>query len=100
MGQITIVITSAELDHYNAGHASEAQIALRSASADIAPGIEKLTSTNRANLILGGCVTLVAGDPGAVWRAHNNENLKDFDALFSLLARRPDGEMRFLCELG
>ncbi|MCH8878232.1 MAG: hypothetical protein IIA89_15695 [Chloroflexi bacterium] len=100
MGQITLVVTSAELDHYNAGHALEAQIALRSPSPDIAPTIEELTSKNRANLILGGHVTLVAGDPGAVWRAHNNEAPEDFDALFNLLARRPDGEMRFLCDIG
>lgn len=100
MGQITLVVTSTELNHYNAGHASEAQIALRSPSPDIAPAIEGLTSMNRANLILGGCVTLVAGDPGAVWRAHNKEDPEDFDVLFNLLARRPDGEMRFLCDIG
>ena len=99
MGQITLVVTSAELNYYNAGHAAEAQIALRSPSADIAPAIRDLTSKNRANLILGGCVTLVAADPGAIWRAHNEENVEDFDTLFDLLARRPDREMRFLCDL-
>ena len=95
-----LVVTRAELDHYNAGHAAEAQIALRSPSSDIAPAIKDLTSKNRANLILGGCVSLVAGDPGAIWRAHNEQNIEDFDALFNLLARRPDKEMRFLCDLG
>jgi len=100
VGQITLVVTRAELDHFNSGHASEAQIALRSPSPDISPAIGKLTSTSHANLVLGGCITLIAGDPGAVWRAHNNENPEDFDTLFNLLARRPDGEMRFLCEIG
>lgn len=99
MGQITLVVTRAELDHYNAGHAAEAQIAIRSPSPDIAPAIKNLTSMNRANLILGGCVELVAGDPGAIWRAHNEDNVQDFDALFNLLARRSDREMRFLCDL-
>jgi len=99
VGQITLVVTRAELNHYNSGHESEAQIALRSPTTDIALVIRNLTTKNRVNLILGGCITLVAGDPGAVWRAHNEQNIEDFDSIFFLLARRPDEEMTFLCEL-
>ena len=100
MGQITLVVTRAELDHCNAGHAAEAQIALRAPSSDIAAAIRDLSSKKRVNLILGGCVILVAADPGAIWRAHNERNSEDFDSLFNLLARRPDKGMRFLCDLG
>jgi hypothetical protein len=100
VGQITLVVTRRELGHFNAGHTAEAQIALRSPSPDLAPAIVALSSKNRANLMLGGCVSLVAGDPGAIWRAHNDRTAEDFDTLFALLARRPDCEMRFICELG
>ena len=100
MGQITLVVTRPEYEHFNAGHTAQAQIALRSASSDIAPVIAALSSKNRVTPILGGCVSLVAGDPGAIWRAHNEQHAQDFDSLFDLLARRPDDEMRFLCELG
>jgi len=30
---------------------------------------------------------------------HNGQQVQDFDAFFNLLARRPDHEMRFLCEI-
>jgi hypothetical protein len=100
VGQITLVVTSPELDYYNAGHTAEAQIALRSPTPDLAPAIAAVSSKNRANLILGGCLSLVAGDPGAIWRAHNERNVEDFDSMFELLARRPDCEMRVFCELG
>ena len=99
MGLITLVVTKAELDHFNSGHVSEAQIAIRAPSSDIGDVFRGLTTKNRVNLILGECITLVAGDPGAIWRAHNEEYTKDFDSLFFMLSRRPDKEMRFLCEL-
>lgn len=99
MAEITLVVTRAELDHVTSGHRDEAQIALRSPSHDIAPKIRGLTSAKRASVTLGGCVTLIAADPGAIWRAHNGAQEEDFDALFNLLARRPDGEMRFLCHV-
>ena len=99
MGYINLVVTQAELDHYQSGHELEAQIALRSPSPDIAELIRGLTAKNQINFILGGCIILVAGDPGAIWRAHNEEYIKDFDSLFFLLARRPDEEMTFLCDI-
>lgn len=98
MGYLNLVVTLAELDHYQSGHELEAQIALRSPSPGIGKILRGLTAKNRVKLILGECVTLVAGDPGAIWRAHNKEYVKDFDSLFFMLARRPDKEMTFLCE--
>jgi hypothetical protein len=50
-------------------------------------------------LRLGGRVSLVVGDRGAIWRAHNEQYAGDFEALFALLARYPSQPMRFLCEL-
>ena len=99
MGYVNLVVTQAELDHYKSGHELEAQLALRSPSPEIAEILSGLTAKNRVKLILGDCVTLVAGDPGAIWRAHNEEYVKDFDSLFFMLARRPDQEMRFICEV-
>lgn len=99
MAEITLVVTRAEFDHVTSGHRNEAQIALRSPSPDIATRIRSLTLAKPASITLGGCVTLIAADPGAIWRAHNGGQAEDFDALFNLLARRPDGEMRFLCQI-
>lgn len=100
MGQLELVVTRAELDHCKeTGNKSERQITLRSPSADIADIIKGLNRNNRVTLVLGSCVSLVVGDTSAIWRAHNEEYSEDFDILFNLLARRPDREMRFLCEL-
>lgn len=99
MPEISLVVTRPALNHISAGRQNEAQIAIRSATADIAPRIRQLSANNGVNLQLGGCIVLDVRDPGAIWRAHNAEQLEDFDALFSLLARRPDHEMRFLCDI-
>src|SRR5579862_2023925 len=99
MPLISLVVTQRALDHANAGNQSQRQIAIRAPSSDIQPRISQLSARHRAKLRLGGCVNLVAGDPGAIWGAHNQAYAEDFDALFDLLARRPGVEMRFLCEL-
>jgi len=98
MGFINLVVTQAELNHYQSGHELEAQIAQRSPSSEIVENLRGLTAKNRVNFILGGCITLVAGDSNAIWRAHNEEYVKDFDSLFFMLARRPDEEMKFVCD--
>ena len=63
------------------------------------PTIQQLTAMNQRTLRLGGCIDLIQGDPGAIWRTHNGQQVRDFDALYNLLERRPDHEMRFLCEI-
>ena len=99
MSEITLVVTRAEVEHYRAGHPDEAQIAMRDATPDIEPRIKALTANNRARITLGGCVTPVAGDPGAIWRAHNGQYAEVFDSLFNTLARRPGVGMRCLCSI-
>jgi len=99
MPNVTLLVTQAHLNHVNAGNENQKQIAMREASADIWPQLSQLNTGNRVNVRLGGCVTLVAGDPGAIWRAHNTQHAEDFDSLFDLLARRPGVGMRFLCDL-
>ena len=99
MAKINLVVTQAELDHFHSGHELEAQIALRNPSPEIIKTLRGLTAKNRVKLVLGGCIILVAGDPGAIWRAHNEEFMKDFDSLFYLLARRPDQELTMYCEI-
>ena len=98
-GSINLVVTKAELDHYQSGHELEAQIALRSPSPEIGKILRGLTAKNRVRLVLGGCIILVVGDSGAIWRAHNGEFINDFDSLFFMLFRRPNEEMMFLCEI-
>jgi hypothetical protein len=99
MPEISLVVTRPVINHTMHDRQNESQIAIRAATADIAPQIRQLTAGNGANLQLGGCIVLDVRDPGAIWRAHNAQQLEDFDALFNLLARRPDHEMRFLCEI-
>jgi hypothetical protein len=99
MAEISLVVTRAVLDHVGSGNLAQRQIALRAPSPDIRARVSGLARLQRRYLRLGGCITLVAGDPGAIWRAHNATYAEDFDALYELLARHPDMPMRFLCEL-
>lgn len=98
MSGVSLLVTSPVLAH-TGEDPREKQIAVRLASKDIADALAAITAGARRELVLGGCITLNIGDPGAIWRAHNVDGLDDFDALFDLLARRPDQEMRFLCDL-
>ena len=100
MPEISLLVTRPEMAYVEQGRQNEWQIAMRHASPDIAADLMLLTKTNRREVILGGCIGLIAADPGAIWRAHNENRTDDFDALFGLLARRPDEAMRFLCRLG
>jgi hypothetical protein len=99
MPTVTLVVTPPHLRHVKAGHENQKQIAMREASSDIWPRLSQLTAGNRVNIQIGGCVTLIAGDPGAIWLAHNKEHVADFNSLFDLLARRPGVGMQFLCDL-
>jgi hypothetical protein len=49
--------------------------------------------------MLGGRLTLVVADRGAIWRVHNEEHVSDFDVLFEFLAKYPSQPMRFVCEI-
>lgn len=98
MSEVSLVVTGPVLAHTGADP-KERQIAVRLASPDIAQALAAITANARREILLGGCISLVIGDPGAIWRAHNTNRLDDFDSLFELLSRRPDRDMRFLCEL-
>jgi hypothetical protein len=99
MSEITLVVTQPVVNHVLQDHPNEKQIAIRASTRDVAPTIQQLTAMNRRTLRLGGCIDLILGDPGAVWRAHNGQQVQGFDALYNLLERRPNHEMRFLCEI-
>ena len=46
-----------------------------------------MTARQRITLQLGGCVRLVVGDPGAIWRAHQAGEMEaDFESLSELLS--------------
>ena len=98
MSEVSLLVTSPVLA-YTGDDPREKQIAVRLASKDIADMLASITAGARRELVLGGCIILAIGDRGAVWRAHNTDRLEDFDAIFELLSRRRDCEMRFLCEL-
>jgi len=99
MSEISLRVTSAVLSHLADGRKDERQIALTSPSADIASELASISAKNKRVLVIGNSIALVLADRNALWRAHNADRLADFDAFFELLARRPDQEMRVLCEL-
>ena len=99
MPEISLLVTQPVIDHTTPGRQNERQIAYRSATQDIVLALNQLSASNRANLLLGCCVTVIIGDRGAIWRSHNAQHVQDFDSLYELLSRRPGSEMRFLCEI-
>jgi hypothetical protein len=92
-------VTKAVLDYAKGAHEKERQIAYTAASADIAARLGEVTKQKHVNVRLAGRITLVVGDRGAIWRVHNEQYAKDFDALFAFLAQYPSQPMRFLCEI-
>lgn len=99
MAEISLAVTKAVLDYTKAPREKERQIAYTAASADIAARLGEVTKQRHVKIRLGGRVTLMVGDRGAVWRAHNEQYAKDFDALFAFLAQYPSQPVRFLCEI-
>jgi hypothetical protein len=99
MPEISLVVSQNVIEHVKTTDRNEKQIALRSATPDIRDALGQAKKDNRVNLRLGGCVTFSVGDPAAIHHSHNQSHIEDFDSLYDLLARRPDVEMRFLCEI-
>jgi len=99
MAEISLAVTKGVLEYTKTGREKERQIAYTSASADIAPRLAEVTTQKRVTIRIGDRITLVVGDRGAIWRAHNDDHATDFDALFTLLARYPSLPMRFLCDI-
>ena len=99
MAEISLAVTKAVLDYAKGPHERERQIAYTVASADIARRLGEVSKQKHVTLRLAGRITLVVGDRGAIWRAHNEQHAKDFDALFAFLAQYPSQTLRFLCEI-
>jgi hypothetical protein len=99
MAEISLAVTKAVLEYAKGPREKERQIAYSSASPDIAGRLASVDAEHRVRLRLGGRITLVVADRGAIWRAHNAQHATDFDALFGFLANYPSQPMRFLCEL-
>lgn len=99
MAEISLAVTKAVLEYTKASGEKERQIAYTSATVDVATHLARASTKQRVKLRLGGRITLVVADRGAIWRAHNDEYADDFNALFAFLARHPSEPMRFLCEI-
>ncbi len=99
MAEISLAVTKRVLEYTKAPREKERQIAYTAASADIVGPLAEVTTKHHVKLRLGGQITLVVGDRGAIWRAHNDKYADDFDALFTFLAHYPSQPMRFLCEI-
>ena len=99
MPEISLKVTKDVLAYARGAHDKERQIAYTEATPDIAPRRAEVTTKHRLRLRLGDRITLVVADRGAIWRAHNEQYLNDFDALFEFLAKYPSQPMRFICEV-
>lgn len=99
MATVRLRVTQRVLDHSAAGHRGQRQVAMRLPSEEIRAVIGGLGHGVRAQLSLGGFLTVVAGDTGAIWETHNAEHAEDFERLYALLASKPDWEMVFICEV-
>lgn len=99
MAEISLAVTKRVLDYTSTEREKERQIAYTSPTADIATRLAEVTTQHHVKLRVGGRITLVVGDRGAIWRAHNDAYATDFDALFSFLAKYPSLPIRFLCEI-
>jgi len=97
--EISLNVTKRVLEYAKELHEAERQIAYTDASPDIAPRLAEVTRQHHVKVKLGGRISLVVGDRGAIWQAHNEQYSNDFDALFTFLAHYPSQPMRFLCEI-
>jgi hypothetical protein len=100
MDTISLSVSQKVLDQVAKQRESQKQLAIR----DCSPGIKHLLSQasrhKRTPIRLGGCVNLMVGDTGAIWRSHNEAHLADFDSIYDLLSRRPGTGMTFVCDAG
>jgi hypothetical protein len=99
VAEISLAVTKGVLEYAKPPREKERQIAYTLATADIATRLAEVTTHQRVKLRIGGRITLVVADRGAIWRAHNEQHADDFDALFAFLAKYPSQPMRFLCEI-
>jgi hypothetical protein len=99
VSEISLAVTKGVLAHTTGSREKERQIAYTQATPDIAPRLAAVGTSHRLTLRVGGRLTLVVADRGAIWRAHNEQHAADFDVLFALLAHYPSQPMRFLCEI-
>lgn len=100
MNTISLTVT-AKSAAYLAGQPGAAgrQLAIKDASPNIRAALDKATKDNVVKILLGQRLTLVVGDTHAIWRSHNMICTADYDALFDLIALRPDATMVFLCDV-
>jgi hypothetical protein len=99
VAEISLAVTKAVLAYATGAREKERQIAYTQATADIAPRLAEVGARHRLTLRLGDCLTLVVAGRGAMWRAHNDQQLGDFDAPFEFLAKYPSQLVRFVCEI-
>jgi hypothetical protein len=99
VAEISLAVTKAVLDYTKAPREKERQIAYKDVSAEISARLGEVTKQKHVKVRLAGRITLVVADRGAIWRAHNEQYAKDFDALFAFLAQYPSQYLRFLCEI-
>ena len=99
MAEISLAVTKGVLAYATGQHAKERQIAYTRATPEIATRLAEVGTNHRLKLKIADRITLVVADRGAIWRAHNEQQADDFDALFEFLAKYPSQSMRFVCEI-
>ena len=78
---------------------SSKQIAIKTSSANLKEKIIFANKNKRLKLKIANNINLNLGDNGAIWRSHNKDREKEFDALFHFLSEFPDQEFEFVCAI-
>lgn len=98
METVRLKVTTNSLEQ-KAKATNQEQIALKSTFRSISMKLAQASKKNQVCIRLANAFELKVGDTSAIWRAHNNENQKDFDRLFAFLSEKPDQEMEFICSI-
>jgi hypothetical protein len=64
-----------------------------------APSLSAANTGNCIRINIAGAWTLDCCDTHAIWRSHNPDKEKEFDALFEFLSKFPDKKFEFVCTL-
>ena len=75
------------------------KIAIEASSASLKKKIKFANKNNIIPLRIANVINLNLGDTEAIWRAHNQDHMKDFDALFRFLCHHPGLDFEFVCSI-
>ena len=99
MNTITLAVTKKSLDYIKETvDKSSWQITIKDAAPELRHLFNNASKSYHIPICVGESLNLAVRDTHSIWRSHNREHEKEFDALFELLALNPDKPMVFICK--